>query len=310
MLEPEIAAFVARAASLYPEDEAALTIAAQRAAYERLAAAFTPPVPAGVDVRDFTWTTPAGQPIRLRHYGRRAGAAAPATLLFFHGGGFVLGSLDSHALVTAQVAADTGLAVIAVDYRLAPEHPAPAAHDDCFAVTRAALAGELPGVAPAGAVLLAGDSAGGNLAASVALRARDEALSGLKGVALVYPMLGTRPQPPACDTEADAPMLTLAAVRRYSRLYWGEALPPAWTVPIDARRFDGLPPVLAIGVEHDPLRDDARVFAERIAAAGGPVQCWVAPGLVHGCWRALATSPGVQRLHARVCGFLIDAARR
>jgi acetyl esterase len=91
-------------------------------------------------------------------------------VLYFHGGGFVLGSLDSHQMVTARLAIDTGLDVIAVDYRLAPEHRAPAAHDDCLAVTLAALSGRLPFDVSAHAPLqLAGDSAGGTLAASVAI---------------------------------------------------------------------------------------------------------------------------------------------
>jgi acetyl esterase/lipase len=202
---------------------------------------------------------------------------------------------------------------VAVDYRLAPGHPAPAAHNDCLAVTRAALDGSLPfGPLPA-SLQLAGDSAGGTLAASVAMRLRDEGTGGVRGMALVYPMLGIEPQSPARETEADAPMLTLADVRRYGAQYWGDcvayrAADHAWTVPLKASRYDGLPPTLAIGVEHDPLRDDARVFAERVRAAGGQAWAPVGAGLVHGSWRALATSPGVQAMHREVCDFLIRHA--
>ncbi|SIT48010.1 Esterase/lipase [Paraburkholderia piptadeniae] len=334
MLEPEIVAFVERTKALYPGDRSASTVVEQRAMYERLAAAFTPPLPDGVRAHDAPFTSPDGHTCMLRLYApaqRERCERSPGTVLYFHGGGFVVGSLASHELITARIVADTGLCLIAVDYRLAPEHPAPAAHDDCLAVTRAALDGRLPfGPLPT-SLQLAGDSAGATLAASVAMRLRDEGVKGVRGLALVYPMLGVEPQSPARETEAEAPMLTLADVRRYSALYWGDeagneadradgangsiggmrasvSARIAWTIPLEASRYDGLPPTLAIGVEHDPLRDDARVFAERIRAAGGQAHAPVGKGLVHGSWRALATSPGVRWMHGEVCRFLADHA--
>jgi acetyl esterase/lipase len=285
-----------------------LTPREQREIYDRYAAALTPPLPAEVVTEDAQFLSAAGHSIALRLYrnGANAGAMPRGTVLYFHGGGFVLGSLDSHQVITARLAADTGLDVIAVDYRLAPEHRAPAAHDDCMEVTLAALKRRLPFDAPAGATLqLAGDSAGGTLAASVAMRLRDEGVEGISGLALIYPMLGTDPQPPSRDTEAQAPMLTLTDVHAFRDMYWGETAPyPKWTIPLDATRYDGLPPTLAMGAEHDPLRDDARVFAERIQAAGGEAHLWIGTGLVHGCWRAIESSPGVQAMHGEVCRFL------
>jgi acetyl esterase len=323
MLEPEIAAFIERTAAIYAGHSTSLPPSEQRAIYERYAAALTPPLPANVIAEDAVFRAYAGHLIRLRLYRNRgkASGTAGSTVLYFHGGGFVLGSLESHQIVTARIAADTGLDVIAVDYRLAPEHRAPAAHDDCLEVTLAALDGRLPFDSLAESTLqLAGDSAGANLAASVAMRLRDDGVQGICGLALVYPMLGTEPQMPARESEAHAPMLTLADVHAFRDLYWGElggerggerAPYPAWTIPLDAARFEGLPPTLAIGVEHDPLRDDARVFVERVNTAGGHAQLWIGTGLVHGCWRALESSPGVQALHHTVCQFLasIDASR-
>jgi acetyl esterase/lipase len=112
-------------------------------------------------------------------------------------------------------------------------------------------------------------------------------------------------------------MLTLADVHAFRDMYWGgscgesrggswggSAPYPEWTVPLDAARYGSLPPTLAIGAEHDPLRDDARVFAERIQAAGGQARLWIGAGLVHGCWRAIESSPGVQAMHDEVCRFL------
>jgi acetyl esterase/lipase len=309
MLEPEMIAFVERTKDLYPRDRSVSTFAEQRAVYEQYAAAFTPPLPDGVTTHDSPFTSPDGHTFGVRLYAPAERARSMGTVLYFHGGGFVVGSLDSHGLITARIAADTGLCVVTVDYRLAPEHAAPAAHDDCLAVTRAALDGRLPFGPLPRSLQLAGDSAGGTLAASVAMRLRDEGKAGVHGVALVYPMLGIEPQWPARDSEADAPMLTLADVRRYGALYWSSrARDHAWTVPLEASRYDGLPPTLAIGVEHDPLRDDARVFAERIRAAGGQASAPVGIGLVHGSWRALATSPGVQWMHREVCRFLVEHA--
>ncbi|WP_109483616.1 alpha/beta hydrolase [Paraburkholderia sp. C35] len=311
MLEPEMLAFIERTSRFYEGDRGAATLAEQRAMYARAAAAFTPPLPDGVTTQDARLISADGHAFAIRLYAPADRAQSRGTVLFFHGGGFVLGSLDSHDLITARIAADTGLCVVAVDYRLAPEHPAPAAHEDCLAVARAALDGRLPFGPLPGTLQLAGDSAGGTLAASVALRLRDEGTVDVSGVALVYPMLGLEPQLPSRDTHAGAPMLTLADVRRYGALYWGgHERDHAWTVPLEASRYDGLPPVLAIGVEHDPLCDDARVFAERILAAGGQAHAPVGTGLVHGAWRALATSPGVQWMHREVCRFLIAHAAK
>ncbi|MFM0737301.1 alpha/beta hydrolase [Paraburkholderia xenovorans] len=314
MLEPEMAAFIERSTTLYPAHQSASSPREQREMYDRYAAAFTPPLPAGIVTQDAVFEAKAGHLIKLRLYRNDAqpGSAVRGTVLYFHGGGFVLGSLDSHQLVTARIAADTGLDVIAVDYRLAPEHPAPAAHDDCLDVTLAALNGRLPfkpfntfGQPPHNPLQLAGDSAGATLAASVAMRLRDDRVEGIHGLALIYPMLGTEPQMPARDTEAHAPMLTLADVHAFRDFYWGKEPPyPAWTIPLDATRFNGLPPTLAAAVEHDPLRDDARVFIDRVNAAGGAGRLWIGAGLVHGCLRALESSPGAQALHREVCQFL------
>ncbi|MDN7674679.1 alpha/beta hydrolase [Burkholderia oklahomensis] len=315
MLEPEIEAFVARVAAWYPDDAASRPIAEQRACYERFAAAWTPALPADVDTADARFVASDGRAIGLRRYRARR-SDARGTVLFFHGGGFVVGSLDSHALVTARIAADTGLDVIAVDYRLAPEHPAPAAFDDCLEVAVAALDGRLPFDSIALPLRLAGDSAGGTLAASVIAALRDgelgggrRAVGGVCAVALVYPMLGFEPQSPARETEAHAPMLTLADVHACRRLYWGDARPPRGTVPLDANGFDRMPPVLAVGAEHDPLRDDARVYVERIRSAGGAARFWLGDGLVHGCWRALDTSPQAARMHRIVCEFLLEPGK-
>ncbi|WJF91493.1 alpha/beta hydrolase [Paraburkholderia bonniea] len=314
MLEPEIVEFIAATSAVYPADAVLLPVAQQRQHYDHLSATLTSSaLPAGVRAEDALFTAEAGHKIALRAYRRGDTTDTTGVVLYFHGGGFVLGSLESHQFITARLAADTGLCIVAVAYRLAPEHPAPAAHEDCVEITLAALDGRLSLVPPLHASLqLAGDSAGGTLAASVALQLRDLGYGGVQGLALIYPMLGAEPQLPARESEAHAPLLTLADVYAFRRYYWGDTWPPAWATPLDTTDLSNLPATLAIGVEHDPLRDDALVFAQRIQAAGGQAEAWLGEGLVHGCWRALQTSPGVQRLHGNVCRFLreIDVAAR
>lgn len=305
LLDAALDAFVARVAACYPADAAERSPAEQRRLYERFAARLAPSLPAGVQIDDAVYAARAGHALAMRRY-RPRGRAARGTVLFFHGGGFVVGSLDSHHAIAARLAADTGLDVIAVDYRLAPEHRAPAARDDCLEVTVAALHGRLPFGVGAAPLMLAGDSAGGTLAACVAAALRDAGQGGVAALALVYPLLGYAPRLPAARTEAQAPLLTLADVHACRRAYWGGAPPPPNTVPLDAARFDGLPPTLAIGAQHDPLRDDARAYVERIEAAGGRARFMLGAGLVHGCWRALDTSARVAAMHHAVCEFLLE----
>ncbi|RJF94752.1 alpha/beta hydrolase [Oleomonas cavernae] len=296
MLEPEIAAFVERSQSFYPPGAEALSIAESRRRYDALCAAFTPPRPPGVTTTEYALDLPdRAVPLRLYQAGAPRG-----TVIYLHGGGFILGSLDSHDLVTARLAADTGAAVLAVDYRLAPEHPAPAAFEDCLAVARAALDGDLPGP-----VVLAGDSAGGCLSASVALALRDApAARKIQGLALIYPCLGFEPALPAAVEEAGAPMLTLAEMRACREAYLAGRPPGPYDFALDHADLRGLPPTLALAAEHDPLRDDARLFVERLRAVRGVGEYWLGPGLVHGCLRAMRTSPTAAALYDRMVEFV------
>jgi len=304
MLETEMTEFVRLTYEMYPPDTATMTIAGQRTLYDNYAKAFTPVLPDGLIIETTALDSVAGHPIPLRLYRKTNARGQGGTVLYFHGGGFVLGSLYSHEAITARLAADTGMHVVAVDYRLAPEHPAPAAHEDCIEVTLAAINGTLPFAGLPAPLQLVGDSAGGNLATSVAAILRDRGIAGVAGVVAIYPALGREPELPARNTEANAPLLTLADVHAYRELYWQDREPDPQMTPLDATQFSGLPPTLAIGVEHDPLRDDARVYVERIRAAGGEGYLWIGEGLVHGCLRALDMSPGVKLLYREVCDFL------
>ncbi len=265
--------FIRQTEAAYPPDTATLTIADQRAIYDRMCRAFHRGYPAGLRVAD---GPVAGVPCRIFD------GAAPA-VLYLHGGGFVVGGLESHDDICAEIAARTGLRVVCADYRLAPEHRHPAAFDDACAVARALLA--------EGPLLLCGDSAGGNLCAAAAHALRGT--PGLLGQVLVYPGLGGATDRGSYLTHADAPMLTLQDVLFYKDIRHG-APPPGGdpTVsPLQDRDFTGLPPTLAISAECDPLADDARDYAARLTAAGVPAQWVQEPGLVHGYLRARATVP-------------------
>lgn len=258
--------------------------------------------PAGVATEDGLLMV-EGRALRLRRY-RSANAAAHGNVLYAHGGGFIVGSLDSHDGIVARIAERTGADVIAVDYRLAPEHTCPAALDDVLAAIGAAASGATPWPGTASRPLvLCGDSAGATLVGSAALRLLSSGTE-LAGLALVYPMLGREPATPARDTEGDAPMLTLADVRYYRDTYLAEAKPEPWTFPLDAPSLAGMPPTFLLAAEHDPLRDDCSAFAGRLRQAGVPAEVRVGKGLVHGFLRALDRSPIAAKLFDELLAFI------
>jgi acetyl esterase len=162
--EPGIRRFMAETERLYPADAVAFTMAEQRAFYDRLCAHFRKPRPPSVTVKEATVPGPGG-PIPIRIYRTSCEPDLPV-VLYLHGGGYVLGGLDSHDDVCAELAEQAGVGVVAVAYRLAPEHRFPAAFEDCWAVLAALADGGLG--FDAGRIVVAGDSAGGNLAAAVA----------------------------------------------------------------------------------------------------------------------------------------------
>lgn len=272
LLDAPTWAFIHQTEAAYPADTASLSIADQRAIYDRMCRAFFRGYPPGVTAED---RAIGGVPCRLYPGG------GPATVVYLHGGGFVVGGLHSHDDVCAEIRARTGLTVVSVDYRLSPEHQHPAAFEDASAAIRA-----LPGP-----LVLAGDSAGGNLAAAAAHTLRDPRIL---GQVLIYPALGGDRQAGSYVTHANAPMLTAADVDFYGGIRHGGAWPPPGdpTVsPLQDSDFSRLPMTLVIGAECDPLHDDAPAYATAVRAAGGLAHAVTARGLVHGYLRARATVP-------------------
>jgi len=293
-LSDPMSAFVERTLGFSGEDN---SLAASRLAYDRMCQAFTPPRPAGLNVTDVHL---AG--VLLRCY--QPAVNPPATgwpcLLYMHGGGWVVGGLDSHDFICAELAAVLGVLVIAVDYRLAPEHPYPAAFDDCLAVWRALRAGEGPWRLDAERMLVMGDSAGGNLAAALCLGLRDAGEPLPCAQVLIYPGLGGGQHLASRRECADAPLLSSREVDDYLALYLGSAAPDAYAMPLLAEDLRGLPPAWIAVAQFDPLRDDGVQYAQALSDAGVASQLYVGEGLVHGCLRARGQVPEVDLLYEKL----------
>lgn len=288
LIDAETRGFIRETEAHYPPDEVTLDMEGQRRFYDAMCRAFYRGRPAGLAVEDRDM---GGVPCRIY-----MPATPRATVVYFHGGGFVVGGLDSHDDVCAEIAADCGVRVVSVDYRLAPEHRHPAQFDDAFAAT-GAVAAAFPA-----ALILAGDSAGGNLAAAAAHAARATGPA-IAGQVLIYPDLGGDQNRGSYVTHAEAPMLTKADIDFYAHVRFPEGYDADGDVtarPLHDRDFSGLPPTVAIGAECDPLCDDAAVYAARIRAAGGAAIAWVEPGLVHGYLRARVTVSRARNSFARI----------
>ena len=215
----------------------------------------------------------------------------------------MVGDLYSHALICGELASVLGVLVIAVDYRLAPEHPFPAALDDCLSVWRALRTGPFQ-LDPA-RTLVAGDSAGGNLAAALCLALRDAGEPMPCAQVLIYPGLGGDRRLSSRSECADAPLLSSSDVDCYHALYLrGNRQPGAHAMPLLADDFSGLPPTLIAVAQFDPLRDDGVLYAERLNAAGGSATLYYGEGLVHGCLRARGQVAEVDRLYETLLGYL------
>jgi acetyl esterase len=246
-----------------------------------------------VAVRDLTFDGPGGR-LGARHYLPPARGESKGLLVFFHGGGFVLGDLESHDSICRDLAAQSGVAVLAVDYRLAPEHPFPAAVEDawaalCFAHDHADDLGTTPNDLAVG-----GDSAGGNLAAVVALMARDAHLP-LRLQLLVYPVVDLRHGDPSFEENSQGYFLTADAMAWFEGHYAADV--NDWRAsPVLAPNLAGVAPAVVLTCEYDPLRDEGDRYARLLAAAGVPVVHHSFAGLIHGSLGMNAVVPAAAAL--------------
>ena len=226
-----------------------------------------------------------GGPINIRIYWPPTDHVAPPVVVFFHGGGFVVGDLDTHDGTCRQHAVGASAVVVSVDYRLAPEHPYPAAIDDAWAATQwvAEHGSEID--ADAGRLAVAGDSAGGTISAVIAQRSRDTGGPPILFQLLWYPATLWDSSLPSFTENADAQVLDRAAVAAFTRWYAGEidlSDPPPGMAPGRAENLAGLPAAYIAVAGHDPLRDDGIRYGELLSAAGVPVEVHNAETLVHG----------------------------
>ena len=281
-LHPQAQAVITQIAALARPPMSELTVAQAR---DGLTALLKVPGPAVGDVRDFTIAGAAGQPMRMRAYRPADAPAGPLpVVLSIHGGGWVTGDLDGYDAVCRALTNASGCLVVAVDYRLAPECKFPGGLDDCYAALEwlAANAASLGGRADR--LAIAGDSAGGNLAAAVTLMARDHGGPVIRHQMLVYPVTNHAFDTPSYLELAEGYLLTLEGMR----WHWNHYLPDAaaganaLASPLRAADLSGLPPALVITAEFDPLRDESEAYARRLAQAGVPVELRRFDGMIHG----------------------------
>lgn len=236
-----------------------------------------PPLPLA-EVRD---VDAAGVPARLF----RPEAATGGVLLFMHGGGFAIGSVETHDGLCRELAKGSGATVLSVEYRLAPEYPYPAALDDCDTAWYWLRSASDELGLDFDRVALAGDSAGGALAAGLALRLRDRREPPARLQALVYPCLDPTLASASATEFSCGYRLTRANMRWFWRAYLGGAEPTPDAAPALAEDLRGLPPALVITASHDILRDEGEAYGARLRAAGVPAEVVRVGGTLHGFLR-------------------------
>ncbi|ESY76757.1 lipase/esterase [Mesorhizobium sp. LNHC221B00] len=301
-LDPALWAYIDSINAWYPPEIVDQPIAKQRAVYDRMCRALRQPYPPGVVAKDGVIAA-GGRDVAVRRY-RLAGTAPRATVLYYHGGGFILGGLDSHDDICAEICAGTGFAVLSVDYRLAPEHVHPAAFDDALAAFEwAAATSSEP-------LVLCGESAGGNLAAAVAQATRGHPRAAI-GQVLIYPGLGGDERSGSYAEHANAPLLSVGDIAFYRDVRSAKRQSPNDPTfsPLRDKDFSGLPPTAIITAECDPLSSDGETYRDRILAAGGKAWWHEEKRLVHSFLRARTTVPAAAHAFASIISAIAALGR-
>ena len=293
-LAPGMAEFVRISDELFPRNYISFSLDEQRDCYRAMYERFRRQRPAEIETREAVVEC-AGWRVPLRIY-RASGGGSAATILYFHGGGWIFGNLDSHDDICAELAAEVGATVIAADYPLAPENRYPAAVKACYDLLCRVAGDAEKFEADPGRLAVAGDSAGGNIAASLALRASMERGPALRAQLLVYPSLGAS-QIRGHVPSKDEPLLEARELDYYREQLFGENTPTGdpFAFPLCAERFSGLPATFILAAEHDPLLIDAQLYDERLRSEEVDCRLHVMEGTVHACLRARAMAPVVDR---------------
>ncbi|MGM0584872.1 MAG: alpha/beta hydrolase fold domain-containing protein [Pseudomonadota bacterium] len=306
IIDAQTREFIRQTQEIMGPDGSAGSVEARRAAYDAVCRHFNAGRPEGVETEDLEISGPHGE-IPLRRYSPPARDGA-ALVLYFHGGGFVVGGLESHDDVCAELCARTGFEVVSVDYRMAPEFQFPAHFDDAFAAWDWAASQEATGAGRR--LLVAGDSAGATLAAAVCHAARGRAHAP-SGQVLIYPSLGGDPTRGSYALHADAPMLSRADRAFYHSQRDMSLIPERdpRAYPLRDDDFAGLPITLCVNAQCDPLADDGKAYRDRILAAGGQALSVEEPGLVHGFLRARRISDQAAEAFGRIAAGLSAMGR-
>jgi len=235
---------------------------------------------------------------------RKTNGLAPC-LVFYHGGGWVIGDLDSHDVVCRKLAHEGEMMVIAIDYRLAPEHKFPAAVDDAMTAVKWIAANAKQFGIDASRLTVGGDSAGGNLAAVTAIAARDGDGPKLAGQMLIYPGTDLAMKHPSHSEPKTSILLTHSVIKWFCNHYLGDADINDWRVsPARARTLAGLPPAYVITAGGDPLRDEGDEYAARLKAAGVAVTYKHFPGQFHGFFTMGKLLPQANIAATEIAGWL------
>jgi len=311
-VDPQIQQVIDALAASEFEPVHALTPHEARAQYDAMIEARgITPAPVGA-VEDRALPGPGGDlPVRI--YRPDLGGDDLPALVYFHGGGHVIGSPDTHDATTRNLCNGAGCVVMSVDYRLAPEHKFPAAAEDALAAVRwcAAHSAEI-GVDPR-RIAVGGDSAGGNLAAVAALMAREAGGPALRLQVLVYPVADY-----ACDTASYRTYATGYGTLEAASMRWfrdqylrDEADRRDWrAAPLRAADLSGLPPALVLTAQCDVLHDEGEAYAQRLRAAGAEVEYHRCEGMIHGFFTMAPAVDGAVRAQALVCEAMKGAFTR
>lgn len=262
-----------------------------------------PPVPLHV-VEDMLIPRASGGHMQARLYRSTPDEKAPM-MVFFHGGGWCIGSLQTHDGLCRHLAYLTGMNVCSVAYRLAPEHVFPAALNDAYDAVRwlAAHASSLH--CDPQQLMVAGDSAGGNLAMACSLRAKHDGWAGVGQQLLLYPVCDVQAKTDSYQAFGDIPMLTSSNMQRMWQLYCPEGAVHSWASVGLAPDLQGLPPTVLVTAELDILRDEGEAMAQRLMQAGVPTTHIQAQGMVHGFANFSAMVPSVEAVLRQACAALL-----
>lgn len=302
-LNPQVEALLGFLAQMPPIDIATITPEQMRANNDR-PMQMGPPL-AMARVEDVTIPL-AGRTLQARLYVPEGAGESPALTVFYHGGGWVVGTLETHDGTARALAAASGSAVLSVAYRLAPETRFPGPLDDCYeALVWAAAQAETLGV-DGGRLAVAGDSAGGNLAAAVAIRARDEGGPALRHQLLIYPVADADFERASYTENGDGNyFLSTAMMQWFWNHYVDDAADPhSHAAVLRHEDLGGLPPATVLVAQYDPLRDEGLAYADALKAAGVTVETELAPGMIHGFFSMYEAVPDampyIERAGARL----------